>query len=109
MYKMEIEFDRNILESEGYNYEHTMNLLCENFKKIGFVEELNEEAHLIYRGTDSPKDFSYTIFIVDGLIRQQWFKNCVTKWLLFSNDTIGNDEFVCVGDYIEAGKGRDIW
>ena len=51
MFKMEIEFDRNILESEGYNYEHTMNLLCENFKKIGFVEELKEEAHLIYRGT----------------------------------------------------------
>ena len=109
MFKMEIKFDRNILESEGYNYEHTMNILCENFKRAGFIEDLKEESHLIFRGTDSPKDFSYIILIVQGLIQQQWFKNCVTKWLLFSNDSIGNDDFVCVGDFIEDCKGSDLW
>lgn len=109
MFKMEIEFDRNILESEGYNYDHTMNLLCENFKRAGFIEELKEEAHLIYRGTDSPNDFSYTMAIYAGLVEQQWFKNCVTKWLIFSNDTIGIDEFVCVGDYIESSKRGGLW
>ncbi len=109
MFKMEIKFDRNILESEGYNYEHTMNLLCNNFKRAGFIEELKEEAHLIYRGTDSPNDFSYMGLVAMGLIEQQWFKNCVTKWLMFSNDTIGNNDFVCVGDFIETGKKRGFW
>ncbi len=109
MFKMEIEFDRNILENEGYNYEHTMNLLCVNFNRAGFIEELKEEAHLVYRGTDSPNDFSYMGLIASRLVDQQWFKSCVTKWLIFSNDTIGNDDFVCVGDYIDSAKRCGLW
>ncbi len=109
MFKMEIEFDRNILESEGYNYEHTMNLLCNNFKRAGFIEELKEEAHLIYRGTDSPNDFSNLTSIYAGLVEQQWFKNCVTKWNLYTNDKIGINEFVYAGDYIEAAKEGGLW
>ncbi len=32
---MKIRIDRDILEADGYDYEHTMNLLCENFKRVG--------------------------------------------------------------------------
>ncbi len=109
MFKTEIKFDRSILEAEGYDYEHTMNLLCENFKRAGFIEELNEEAHLIFRGTDSPKDFSYMGLVNLKLLEQQWFKNCVTVWLLFSNDIIGYNDFVCVGDYIESAQNGGVW
>ncbi len=109
MFKMEIRIDRKILEADGYDYEHTMNLLCENFKRAGFVEEVNEECHLIYRGTDSPKDFSYLILVAKRLTEQKWFKDCVKEWLLFSNDTIGSEDFVCVGDYIQSAKDVGIW
>ena len=109
MFKTEIRFDRSILEAEGYDYENAMNLLCENFKRAGFIEELNEEAHLIFRGTDSPKDFSYMGLVNMALAKQQWFKNCVTEWLLLSNNCVGSNGFECVGDFIETGKRLGRW
>ena len=109
MFKTEIRFDRSILEAEGYDYEHAMNLLCENFKRAGFIEELNEEAHLIFRGTDSPKDFSYMGLVNMALAKQQWFKNCVTEWLLLSNNCVGSNGFECVGDFIESAKKSGLW
>lgn len=104
---MEIRIDREILEADGYNYEHTMNLFCENFKRAGFVEEVNEECHLIYRGTDSPKDFSYMGLVYKGLVKQQWFKNCVMKWILWNNAHSRDGSFVAE-DCIETAVRRGI-
>lgn len=109
MFKMEIEFDRTILEKDGYDYEHTMNLLCDNFRRAGFIEELKEDSHLMYKGTDAPNDLSYFGLIYEALLEQQWFKNCVTKWLLFSNDCIGSAEFKCVGNFIESAQNGGLW
>ena len=71
MFKTEIRFDRSILEAEGYEYEHTMNLSCENFKRAWFIEELNEEAHLIFRGFKN--GFEYVVdFIISAKRGNLW-------------------------------------
>lgn len=44
-----------------------------------------------------------------ALAKQQWFKNCVTEWLLFSNNSVGSKGFECVGDFIISAKRGNLW
>lgn len=103
MVKMEIRIDRKKLEEDGYDYEHTMNLLCENFKRAGFIEEVNEECHLIYRGTDSPKDFAYLGLVYTNLAEKEWFMKCVKEWIWQNNAYSSSGEFTRE-DLIQAAK-----
>ena len=84
MMKMEIKLDRTKLEALGYNWDLSYKILCENFERAGFVKEVHtEDGTLIYRGTDSPKDFSYFGLIVNALVEQSWFRDSVHKWFLY--------------------------
>lgn len=48
--KNEIELDENILISNGYDFEKSMNILCRGFENAGFVQEIKEKGHIIYAG-----------------------------------------------------------
>ena len=102
MFKMEIIIDRELLEKDGYNFEYTLNLLKSNFKRAGFEREFLEGGHMIFTGTNSPKDFSYMGLMYSRLVDQQWFKNCVTYWHLIKD---GMD----AGDYIKTAKHSGTW
>ena len=84
MMKMEIKLDRTKLEALGYNWDLSYKILCENFERAGFIKEVHtEDGTLIYRGTDSPKDFSYFGLIYNALCEQNWFRDSVHKWVLY--------------------------
>ena len=102
MFKMEIIIDRELLEKDGYNFEYTLSLLRKNFEKAGFEREFLDGGHMIFTGTDSPKDFGYMGLMYSRLVDQQWFKNCVTYWHLIKN---GKDD----GDLIRTSKIRNFW
>lgn len=84
MMKMEIKLDRTKLEALGYNWDLSYKILCENFERAGFIKEVHtEDGTLIYRGTDSPKDFSYFGLMYTSLIEQEWIRKTVVRlhWL----------------------------
>ena len=102
MFKMEIIIDRELLEKDGYNFQYTLDLLEDNFKRAGFEREFLEGGHMIFTGTNSPKDFSYMTLMYSRLVKQHWFKNCVTYWHILKD---GIDS----GDYIESSKRVGLW
>ena len=102
MFKMEIIIDRELLEKDGYNFEYTLSLLRNNFEKAGFEREFLEGGHMIFTGTDSPKDCSYMAIMYSRLVVKSWFKNCVTYWHLFQD---GVDR----GDFIKTAKTSGTW
>ena len=83
MFKMEIIIDKDILEKDGYNFQYTLDLLEDNFKRAGFGREFLDGGHMIFAGTNSPKDFSYMGIMYSRLVDQQWFKNCLMIFRLF--------------------------
>ena len=102
MFKMEIIIDKDILEKDGYNFQYTLDLLEDNFKRAGFEREFLEGGHMIFTGTNSPKDFSYMGIMYSRLVNQKWFKNCVTYWHLIKDNKDA-------GDYIEGAKEIGAW
>ena len=102
MFKMEIIIDKDILEKDGYNFQYTLDLLEDNFKRAGFEREFLEGGHMIFTGTNSPKDFSYMGIMYSRLVDQQWFKNCVTYWHIIQD---GKD----AGDFIRTSKIKKLW
>lgn len=109
MFKMEIEIDKEIIEKNDFDFDYSVNILCSNLKKAGFLEELNENGRIIYRGTDSPKDFAYMGKFADALVKQQWFKNACKKWLLLSNSGSEDGSFYVAGDWVENFKKENRW
>ena len=93
MFKMEIIIDRELLEKDGYNFQYTLDLLEDNFKRAGFEREFLEGGHMIFAGTNSPKDFAYMGIMYSRLVDQQWFKNCVTYWHAIKDNT---DSWDCI-------------
>ncbi len=101
MFKMEIVLDREILENDGYNWEHTLNLLKENFQRAGFDRELLEDNRMLFTGTDSPKDFAYMGIMYSNLKKKMWFRKCVKEWYLL-NDAKTKDGSFIKSCFIEA-------
>ncbi len=58
---------------------------------------------MIYRGTDSPNDFSYMGLIYTSLAKQKWFMNCVIEWWWRNNATL--DGSLSKENLIEGAKG----
>ncbi len=109
MLKMEIVMDREKLESNGYDFDKSIAIICNGLKEAGLIEELNEEGHIIYRGTDSNKDLAYMGLVVEQLLKQQWFKNACKQWLVLNNAHSKNGEFLIAGDWIAAAKEGGLW
>ena len=108
MLKMEIVMDKEKLISEGYDFDKSIAIICNGLKEAGFIEDLNEEGHIIYRGTDSNKDLAYMGLVYKELVKQQWFKNACKEWYLLNNSRSKNGEFLIAGDWkqtaIESGR-----
>lgn len=102
MFGMEIGLDRDILESNGYDWEYTVSLLTENFNRAGFKRTVYEDTKLVFNGSGSDKDFSYSTLIVSKLIKQEWFKKSVKSWWGLKNNQYS-------GDYIEIAKKKGMW
>ncbi len=109
MLKMEIQLDKNRLETEGYNFDKSIEIICNGLKNVGFIEEINEDGHIIYCGTNKNTDLAYFGLVFDGLVEQKWFKKSVTKWLLLNNSRSKNGEFYIAGDWIESAKKAGLW
>ncbi len=109
MLKMEIVMDREKLENDGYDFDKSIAIICNGLKEAGFIEELNEEGHIIYRGTNSNKDFAYFGLVWEKLIEQQWFKNACEEWYLLNDSKSKNGEFLIAGDFIEDAKKHGEW
>lgn len=88
--KMEIELDKNVLISNGYDFEKSMNILCRGFKNAGFLQEVREEGHIIFAGTGSDKDFAYFALITDKLLEQKWFKDGCVIWNWYNGNGMEN-------------------
>ncbi len=109
MLKMEIVMDREKLESDGYDFDKSIAIICNGLKEAGFIEDLNEEGHIIYRGTDSNKDLAYMGLVYNALVEQQWFKNACKEWYLLNDSKSKTGEFLIAGDFIKSAKKYGEW
>lgn len=107
--KLEIEIDKDILESNGYNFTNSVQIICDGLQQAGLVKELVEEGHIIYRGTGSNKDFAYIGLIYKSLMKQQWFKDCCKKMDLWKEDKSNPGNFLYFGNAIESAKKSGKW
>ena len=113
MLKMEIVMDKEKLINDGYDYTKAVAIICNGLKQAGFIEELNDssnkECHIIYRGTNSNKDFAYFGLVYKKLVAQQWFKNVCKEWYLLNDSRTKNGEFLIAGNFIETAKEFGRW
>lgn len=109
MLKMEILMNRAKLEADGYDFNKSIAIICNGLKESGFIKELNEEGHIIYRGTNSDKDFAYFGLVYNKLVAQQWFKNACEEWYLLNDSKSKNGEFLIAGDFIKSAKKYGEW
>lgn len=99
MLKMEIALDKELLEEDGYDWDTSYGILCKNFEKANFVKESFKNGHLVYRGAGNDKDFAYFGLIYLALKKCDWFKNCVSCWLLIQVTSWGE---VSIEDFLKG-------
>ena len=109
MLKMEIVMSREKLEADGYDFDKSIAIICNGLKEAGFEEELNEEGHIIYKGSNSDKDFAYFGLVYNGLVKQQWSKNACEEWYLLNDSKSKDGEFLIAGDFIKSAKKFGEW
>jgi len=86
MIKMKIVLDEEKMLHEGYDIEHTWNLIDELFQRL----ELSKAEKGYYMGSNKSTDFAHFGLAGIKLGEQDWFLDNVIEWLWFNNDMSSN-------------------
>jgi len=109
MLKLEIELDVNILNSLDYDIEKVTEFISDGIKKVGLIEEKNENGYFLYRGPGLNTDLAYIGIVVNALTSQDYIKSSCKKMLLLDNEDSKDGSFYVDSDWIKTYKEYGKW
>ena len=87
MLKMSIEMNtQKILSERKHNLSNIYHTIDSIFLQTGLIKNPTNNKHLMYHGTNHPKDFGRFGKIFNFLKKQTWFIENVSSWILYDNE-----------------------
>lgn len=109
MLKLEFELDKKILKALNYDIDKVMEFISDGIKKVGLIEEQNENGYFLYCGQGLNTDLAYIGLVADALITHDWFKTSCKKFNLLDNSGSKDGSYHLAGNWIESYKKFGRW
>lgn len=89
MFKVKIKLNRERLEEDGYDYEHSIGIIRDSFIEGGFPELETDDGSIVFRDF-GPQSYGAMWGRLMALSRVEWFTDNVDDFIYYTSD--GNDD-----------------